>query len=89
MLYMDASPHTGVRNAKGVREFQPRVASTLGSSYRNISTLKGFARCLIPNIPFVIINGVCLEERPVLILERHAFVMFFLVLDVLDDLVKV
>ena len=46
-------------------------------------------RGLIPNISLVIIDCVRLEKRTVFILERHPFVMLFLVFDIPNHVAEI
>jgi hypothetical protein len=74
---------------KGTKSTNAR-AETLGPNNQiQISTLKGFLPHLTPNVPFVIIDAMRFEKSSILILKRHAFVMFFLVFDVPNDFCKI
>src|SRR4051794_2049811 len=50
----------------------------------HLSSFWGVAQ-LVPNISFIKLNSVSIEKGPVFILKRHSFMMFFLVLNVTDN----
>jgi hypothetical protein len=79
----------GLITPKALANASPGLLQPWDHAATNDSTLKGLGSALIPNVTFIVLDGMRLKKRTVLVLEGDALVMLFLIFDVPNNGVEI